>query len=276
MNGIEAAISEASLVESRLAVYDEALGRIRDAMARVGQKNQAIHTANHNARLLLEQLDAVIVSGLSSDLRIDVHDPLFNPLFVLTFLIDQTQLDIPTEHQHTLSEAELPGGREKLESAGAALLKATSVPLPHGLEKLGAASEQRRRLDKLRAKFSVIVARHMNNLFIHLVRLDNYSQYILFLRERVIDHHLQGNDVGETPASTTDLTLPTHQAVHRQLEPYTELMRLLRALDNKAFIQLTKVYTGTMSKLYQRDLKLFFEEAKVRVTSKKINGDFIF
>ncbi|XP_046744166.1 exocyst complex component 1 [Diprion similis] len=221
MNGIEAAITEASLVESRLAVYDEALGRIRDAMARVGQKNQAIHTANHNARLLLEQLDAVI-----------------------------TQLDIPAEHQRTLSEAELPGGREELGRAGAALLKAISVPLPPGLDKLGAASEQRRRLDKLRAKFSLIVARHLNNLFIHL-----------------------GNDIGETSTLTTDLTLPTHQAVHRELEPYTELMRLLRALDNKAFTQLTKVYTGTMSKLYQRDLKLFFEEAKTRVTSKKLNAN---
>lgn len=61
MCGIEAAITEASLVEARLTVYDEALGRIREAMERVGQKNQAIHTANHNARLLLEQLDAVIV-----------------------------------------------------------------------------------------------------------------------------------------------------------------------------------------------------------------------
>lgn len=61
MCGIEAAIAEASLVEARLTIYDEALGRIREAMERVGQKNQAIHTANHNARLLLEQLDAVIV-----------------------------------------------------------------------------------------------------------------------------------------------------------------------------------------------------------------------
>lgn len=61
MNGIEAAIAEATLVEERLCIYDEALGRIREAMARVGQKNQAIHTANLNARELLDQLDVVIV-----------------------------------------------------------------------------------------------------------------------------------------------------------------------------------------------------------------------
>lgn len=65
MNGIEAAIAEASKVEEQLTVYDEALGRIREAMERVGQKNQAIHVANRNARLLLEQLEVVIVSSKS-------------------------------------------------------------------------------------------------------------------------------------------------------------------------------------------------------------------
>lgn len=61
MSGIEAAINEASQVEAQLTVYDEALGRIREAMERVGQKNNAIHIANRNARLLLEQLEVVIV-----------------------------------------------------------------------------------------------------------------------------------------------------------------------------------------------------------------------
>lgn len=217
MNGIEEAITEASLVEARLTVYDEALGRIREVMARVGQKNQAIHTANHNARLLLDQLDAII-----------------------------TQLDIPSQYQKIINEAELPGGRIELGVAGASLLKATTAPLPPGLDKLSAVTEQKRRLDKLRAKFSILVARHLNNLFIHL-----------------------GNDPGENSVSGGDLILPTHQTVHRELEPYTELMQLLRNLDNKAFQQLTKVYTGTMSKLYQRDLKLFFEEAKSRLISTR-------
>ncbi|XP_076297981.1 exocyst complex component Sec3 [Lasioglossum baleicum] len=221
MNSIEAAITEASIVEARLAAYDEALGRIREVMARVGQKNQAIHTANSNARLLLDQLNTVI-----------------------------SQLDISPTHQHILNEAELPGEKEELSQAGAALLKATTAPLPSGLDKLSAVTEQKRRLDKHRAKFSIIVARHLNNLFIHL-----------------------GNDVGEIPTSSTDLILPTHQAVHHELEPYTELMQLLRALDNKAFIQLTKVYTDTMSKLYKRDLKRFFEEARNKLISKRLQAN---
>lgn len=70
-----------------------------------------------------------------------------------------------------------------------------------------------------------------------------------------------------------ELTLPTHQAMHHELEPYTELMKLLRVLDNKAFNQLTKVYTDTMSKLYQRDFKYFFEEAKSRLIIKRSHGE---
>ncbi|XP_076177755.1 exocyst complex component Sec3 isoform X4 [Ptiloglossa arizonensis] len=221
MNSIEAAITEASIVEARLAAYDEALGRIREVMARVGQKNQAIHTANNNARLLLDQLNTVI-----------------------------SQLDVSPTHQRILSEAELPGEKEELSQAGAALLKATTAPLPPGLDKLSAVTEQKRRLDKLRIKFSLIVARHLNNLFIHL-----------------------GNDVGDMSMSMTDLILPTHQAVHHELEPYTELMQLLRALDNKAFVLLTKVYTDTMSKLYKRDLKRFFEEARNKLISKRLQAN---
>lgn len=44
-----------------------------------------------------------------------------------------------------------------------------TAPLPLGLDKLNAVTEQKKRLEKLKTKFSVIVARHLNNLFIHLV-----------------------------------------------------------------------------------------------------------
>lgn len=108
-----------------------------------------------------------------------------------------------------------------------------------------------------------------NHEEIEIFCMKNAAFSLMFKQFLIFD---QGNDVGETTAATGDLLLPTHQAVHRELEPYTELMQLLRALDNKAFQQLTKVYTGTMSKLYQRDLKLFFEEAKSRLISTRPHG----
>ncbi|OXU23456.1 hypothetical protein TSAR_001640 [Trichomalopsis sarcophagae] len=236
MSGIEVAINEASQVEAQLTVYDEALGRIREAMERVGQKNNAIHIANRNARLLLEQLEVVI-----------------------------THLTISPEHQKILNEAELPGHKDELAVAGNDLLKAISFPLPLGLDKLSAVAEQKKKLDKLRAKFSLLVARHLNNLFIHLgndvgetVGISNTSS-----QQSNLTSTLSGN-------VTNDFKLSTHQAIQKELEPYTELMRLLRALDQKAFTQLTKVYTKTMGSLYQRNFKFFFEEAKDRLISKRL------
>lgn len=64
MNGIEAAIEEASVVESRLINIDETLGRIREAMAQIRQKNHEIRTANDNVKLLLDLLDDLIVSTI--------------------------------------------------------------------------------------------------------------------------------------------------------------------------------------------------------------------
>lgn len=100
MSGIEEAINEASLVEAQLTVYDEALGRIREAMERVGQKNNAIHIANRNARLLLEQLEVVIVSIL-----------LFICTNLINLLINKTKcyffiLDTPNYFSRTSKDIE--------------------------------------------------------------------------------------------------------------------------------------------------------------------------
>lgn len=85
--------------------------------------------------------------------------------------------------------------------------------------------------------------------------------------------YFQGNDAGDTAVLGTDLILPAHQVIHQELEPYTELLCLLRSLDNKAHILLTKVYTSTMSNLYKRELKYFFEEAKNKLISKRLQGE---
>lgn len=99
-------------------------------------------------------------------------------------------MDISATHQRTLNEAELPGEREELSLAGAALLKAITAPLPPGLDKLSAVTEQKRRLDKLKAKFSVIVARHLNNLFIHLVIFGAIFNILFLFLNNTIQLHV--------------------------------------------------------------------------------------
>ena len=81
MNGIETAIDEASVVESRLVNIDEKLGRMREAMAQVRQKNHEIRTANDNVKLLLHLLDDLIVSHHYT------RNAAINFLITFTFLL---------------------------------------------------------------------------------------------------------------------------------------------------------------------------------------------
>lgn len=90
----------------------------------------------------------------------------------------QTQLNVSSENQKILTEAELPEYKDQLIVAGSELLKAMSSCLPLGMDKLSAVTEQRKRLEKLRNKFSHLVARHLNNLFIHLVNMKYWKGFL--------------------------------------------------------------------------------------------------
>jgi len=81
---------------------------------------------------------------------------------------------------------------------------------------------------------------------------------------------LQGNDAGETLSlHAKELKLPRHEAIRGDIEHYTPLMHWLKLMDRKAFVSLTQVYVQSLGKLYTRDIREFFEEAKNRVTAGK-------
>lgn len=61
-----------------------------------------------------------------------------------------------------------------------------------------------------------------------------------------------------------------HTTLHRELAAYTDLMHWCKAMDRKAFMALTKIYTSSLSKLYERDIKLFLEDAKLRINAGKL------
>lgn len=63
--------------------------------------------------------------------------------------------------------------------------------------------------------------------------------------------------------------MPKHKSVHKELIQYAELMHWSKVMDKKAYIALTKVYISSLSKWYDRDIKLFFEQAKLNITSCK-------
>lgn len=156
-----------------------------------------------------------------------------------------TQLDLPIVHQKALTEPDLtPRGLQTAIAAGKALQNAMNSDIDPALLRLTAVQDQRKRFEKWKAKFSQTISRHLNNLFIHL-----------------------SNEIGEFFPHSNELTLPKHNH-HKELLPYQELMHWMKVMDRKAYDALAKVYTNSLSKIYERDIRVFFEQAKIMVVGK--------
>lgn len=224
MGMIDAAYTEAEKIEERLDSYDEILQHVKDSIEKMADKNTSIEQTNANNCRLLEVLDHLI-----------------------------GQLDLPRGYARDLVEADLnkAGSLAQAIQVAEALQAVLSAPIPPHLTQLQAVQDERKRFDKLRARFSQVVSRHLNNLFIHL-----------------------GNDPGETLSQHAEqLTLPRHGNLHAELQPYTRLMHWTRALDPRAYLHLTKTYNSSISKLYERDIRWFFEEARQRISgSRRLRG----
>lgn len=160
------------------------------------------------------------------------------------------QLDVPHVHQLALTETDLTSmkGLQLAKDASKALQNAINTDIDPALLRLSAVQDQRKRFDKWRAKFSSTLCRHLNNLFIHL-----------------------GNDLGEVQGSHHhgDLALPKHNH-HRELMVYQELMHWMKAMDPNAYEMLTKVYTNSLSKVYERDIRSFFDQAKALISKNHV------
>ncbi|XP_050428979.1 exocyst complex component 1 [Adelges cooleyi] len=223
MDQLETAIAEIEIVEAALDSYDETLRHVRDTIDKMDQKNANIQTANSNNEKLLNELQKVI-----------------------------QQLELSPKHQLALTDADLTttSGLRDAIAAAKELQAVMNAQIHPALVRLKAIQEQRRRFEKWKAKFSQILSRHLNNLFIHM-----------------------GNDVGESKKNSSgELTIMKHITLHRELAAYTELMHWCKAMDRKAFMALSKVYTMSLSKLYERDIKSFLDDAKLRVNAGNLSN----
>ncbi|KAK3866865.1 hypothetical protein Pcinc_027628 [Petrolisthes cinctipes] len=224
MGMIDSAHSEAEKIEKRLDSYDKILLHVKDSIEKMADKNTSIEQTNANNSKLLEELNKLI-----------------------------TQLDFPRDYVKDLCEPDLNKANSLSQAIRAAELLQTviSAPIPQHLTQLQAVQDEKKRFDKLRVRFSQIVSRHLNNLFIHL-----------------------GNDPGEALSLHAEqLTLPRHGSIHSELQPYTPLMHWVRNLDHRAYQLLNKTYASSISKLYERDIRLFYEEARQRISGgRRLRG----
>ncbi|XP_053286995.1 exocyst complex component 1 isoform X4 [Pleuronectes platessa] len=176
-------------------------------------------------------------------------------------LLDEIQflvnyMDLSKGHIRALQDGDLtsPKGIEACINASEALLQCMNVALRPGHEKLMAVKQQQLLFAELRDTFARRLTNHLNNVFVH-----------------------QGHDQSSTLSQhTAELTLPKHSPLHRDLLRYAKLMEWLKNTHREKYEGLSRTYVDYMSRLYEREIKDFFEVAKIKMagTTKEAKGKF--
>ncbi|KAJ3600082.1 hypothetical protein NHX12_034034 [Muraenolepis orangiensis] len=176
-------------------------------------------------------------------------------------LLDEIQflvnyMDLSKGHIRALQEGDLssPKGIEACINASEALLQCMNVALRPGHDKLLAVKQQQHLFSDLRDTFARRLTNHLNNVFVH-----------------------QGHDQSSTMSQhTADLSLPKHSPLHRDLLRYAKLMEWLKNTQREKYEGLSRTYVDYMTRLYEREIKDFFEVAKIKMagTSKEAKGKF--
>uniref|UniRef100_A0A8C1US13 Exocyst complex component 1 n=2 Tax=Cyprinus carpio TaxID=7962 RepID=A0A8C1US13_CYPCA len=171
-------------------------------------------------------------------------------------VLDGNYMDLSKGHIKALQEGDLssPKGIEACINASEALSQCMNVALKPGHDKLMAVKQQQHMFSELRDTFARRLTNHLNNVFVH-----------------------QGHDQSSTLSQhTAELTLPKHSPLHRDLLRYAKLMEWLKNTQREKYDGLSRTYVDYMTRLYEREIKDFFEVAKIKMagTSKDGKGKF--
>ncbi|KAK3516491.1 hypothetical protein QTP70_019877 [Hemibagrus guttatus] len=176
-------------------------------------------------------------------------------------LLDEIQflvnyMDLSKGHIRALQEGDLssPKGIEACINASEALLQCMNVALRPGHDRLSAVKQQQTLFADLRDNFARRLTNHLNNVFVH-----------------------QGHDQSSALSQhTAELTLPKHSPLHRDLLRYAKLMEWLKNTQREKYEGLSRTYVDYMTRLYEREIKDFFEVAKIKMagTTKEGKGKF--
>ncbi|CAL9695741.1 unnamed protein product [Knipowitschia caucasica] len=250
MQLLDEALTEVDTIEGKLSSYEEMLQSVKDQMDQISQSNRLIQISNTNNGKLLDEIQ---------------------------FLVNY--LDLSKGHIRALQEGDLtsPKGIEACINASEALLQCMNVALRPGHDKLSAVKQQQNLFVELRDTFARRLTNHLNNVFVHQFNHFSYFKMTIpqFYRSSCLS--LPGHDQSSTISqNTAELTLPKHSPLHRDLLRYAKLMEWLKNTQKEKYDGLSRTYVEYMSRLYEREIKDFFEVAKMKMagTSKEAKGKF--
>ncbi|KAM6132803.1 exocyst complex component 1 isoform 4-T7 [Pterocles gutturalis] len=241
MKLLDEALKEVDQIELKLSSYEEMLQSVKEQMDQISESNHLIHLSNTNNVKLLSEIE---------------------------FLVNH--MDLAKGHIKALQEGDLTSSRgiEACTNAADALLQCMNVALRPGHDMLHAVKQQQQRFSDLREQFARRLASHLNSVFVQ-----QFTQTLLQLYNRSSCLSVPGHDQSSTLAQhSVELTLPNHHPFHRDLLRYAKLMEWLKNTDYGKYEGLTKNYMDYLSRLYEREIKDFFEVAKIKMTGTTREG----
>lgn len=127
------------------------------------------------------------------------------------------------------------------------VLNALQADLSPGLTEMRAVKEQREKFWQLSSDFAQRLKCHLMDIFTrHGIDLETLVQH------------------------SSELCIPKHLTCHNDLAPFSELMKWLKEVDQTVFLELCQAYTQSLSRVYERELRDFFEAVKQRTMTKGV------
>lgn len=241
---IQSIMASEKQVNTLMQLLDEALAEVDTIEGKLSSYEEMLQSVKDQMDQISQSNRLIQISNTNNGKLLDE----------IQFLVNY--MDLSKGHIRALQEGDLtsPRGIEACISASEALLQCMNVALRPGHDQLAAVNQQQKLFAELRDTFARRLTNHLNNVFVH-----------------------QGHDQSSTLSqNTAELSLPKHSPLHRDLLRYAKLMEWLKNTQREKYEGLSRTYVDYMNRLYEREIKDFFEVAKIKMagTSKEAKGKF--
>uniref|UniRef100_UPI00398ED943 exocyst complex component 1 isoform X6 n=1 Tax=Pristiophorus japonicus TaxID=55135 RepID=UPI00398ED943 len=237
---IQSIMASEKQVNILMQLLDEALKEVDEIEHKLSSYEEMLQSVKEQMDHISQSNDLIQLSNTNN----------MKLLEEIEFLVNY--LDLSKGHIKALTDGDLSSskGIEACTNAAEALLQCMNIALRPGHDKLHAVQQQQQQFKDLREQFARRLANHLNNVFVQ-----------------------QGHDQSSTLAQhSVELTLPKHLPFHRDLLRYAKLMEWLKNTDCEKYEGLNKNYVDYISRLYEREIKEFFEVAKIKMTGTSKEG----
>lgn len=237
---IQSIMASEKQVNTLMQLLDEALKEVDEIEYKLSSYEEMLQSVKEQMDHISQSNDLIQLSNTNN----------VKLLEEIEFLVNY--LDLSKGHIKALTDGDLSSskGIEACTNAAEALLQCMNVALRPGHEELHAVRQQQQQFRDLREQFARRLTNHLNNVFVQ-----------------------QGHDQSSSLAQhSIELTLPKHLPFHRDLLRYAKLMEWLKNTDREKYEGLNKNYVDYISRLYEREIKEFFEVAKIKMTGTSKEG----